>query len=62
MSHSKLSQDLQDLLLHGDEDGIKLSELVVALGDRGFGLLFIILSLPSALPIPAPATVHRLEL
>jgi hypothetical protein len=54
MSHSKLSQDLQDLLLHGDEDGIKLSELVVALGDRGFGLLFIILSLPSALPIPAP--------
>jgi hypothetical protein len=54
MSHSNLSQDLQDLLLHGDENGMTMSDLLTALGDRGFGLLFIILSLPSALPIPAP--------
>ena len=54
MSHSNLSEDLKDLLLHGDEEGISMSDLVTALGDRGFGLLFIILSLPSALPVPAP--------
>src|SRR5210317_2450492 len=54
MAHSNLSEDLKGLLLHGNDEGITMSEFVDALGDRGFGLLFIILSLPSALPIPAP--------
>ncbi|QXD25575.1 exopolysaccharide biosynthesis protein [Opitutia bacterium ISCC 51] len=54
MAHSNLSEDLKGLLLHGNDEGITMSNLVDALGDRGFGLLFIILSLPSALPIPAP--------
>lgn len=33
---------------------IPLSELINNLGSKGFGLLLIFLSLPSALPVPAP--------
>ena len=54
MSHSHLSTDLKNLLSHGDEAGIEMGDLIQALGDRGFGLLLIVLSLPSALPVPAP--------
>lgn len=54
MNHSNLSADLKELLSQGDERGITIGHLLQALGDRGFGLLFIILALPSALPVPAP--------
>jgi hypothetical protein len=33
---------------------VTLGEVFERIGDRGFGLLLIILSLPSALPVPAP--------
>ena len=33
--------------------GLTLGEVFQRIGDRGFGLLLIVLSLPSALPIPA---------
>ena len=36
------------------EEKIKLSDLLGLAGERIFGFLFVILSLPSALPIPAP--------
>ncbi len=54
MSQTNLSTDLKELLSQGDARGISIGHLLQALGDRGFGLLFIILSLPSALPVPAP--------
>ena len=54
MSRTNLSTDLKELLSQGDARGISIGHLLQALGDRGFGLLFIILSLPSALPVPAP--------
>lgn len=54
MSQAHLSTDLEELLSQGDARGISIGRLLQALGDRGFGLLFIILSLPSALPVPAP--------
>jgi hypothetical protein len=34
--------------------GLTLGEVFQRIGDRGFGLLLIVLSLPSALPVPAP--------
>jgi hypothetical protein len=36
------------------EDDITLKELVERVGTKGYGLLFLILSLPSAMPVPAP--------
>ena len=53
-NQSNLSADLRELLSQGNARGITIGRLLQTLGDRGFGLLFIILSLPSALPVPAP--------
>ncbi|MGM0439301.1 MAG: exopolysaccharide biosynthesis protein [Patescibacteria group bacterium] len=36
------------------EDDITLKELVENVGVKGYGLLFLILSIPSAMPVPAP--------
>jgi len=43
-------------LLARDQAGAELTlgEVFGRIGDRGFGLLLIVLSLPSALPVPAP--------
>jgi hypothetical protein len=50
-----LSQTLASLLAkESGSGGITLGEVVLRIGDRGFGLLLIVLSLPSALPVPAP--------
>lgn len=40
--------------LRAGEGPLRVGELVDTMGDRGFGLLLVILSLPSALPVPAP--------
>jgi hypothetical protein len=37
-----------------DERGLTISEITGAVGEKGFGLVLIVLSLPSALPVPAP--------
>lgn len=34
--------------------GLTLGEVFERIGDRGFGLLLVVLALPSALPVPAP--------
>ena len=49
-----LGETLQELLKADDEHGISISEITRAVGEKGFGLLLIVLSLPSALPVPAP--------
>ena len=49
-----LGETLQKLLKADDEHGISISEITRAVGEKGFGLLLIVLSLPSALPVPAP--------
>lgn len=36
------------------KEGPSIGEIVDSIGDKGFGLLFLVLSLPSALPVPAP--------
>ncbi|MEX0324147.1 MAG: exopolysaccharide biosynthesis protein [Puniceicoccaceae bacterium] len=52
MSHLKLSEELRSLL-QTEEGSITVGQLVERVGDRGFGLLLLVLSLPSALPVPA---------
>ena len=50
--HQSLAEALQGIL-NKYEESPSIGELMEAVGDKGFGLLLIILSLPSALPIPA---------
>ena len=37
-----------------DPRGPSIGEMTAAVGEKGFGLLLVILALPSALPVPAP--------
>lgn len=49
-----LAETLEQTLVSQNEQGPSIGELTSAVGDKGFGLLLMILSLPSALPVPAP--------
>lgn len=54
VSEHALSKELTDFVAGlGGEDST-MGALVDTVGDRGFGLLLLILALPAALPIPAP--------
>lgn len=50
--HRPLSKELNELLKGGSEP-LTVSVLSERIGDRGFGMLLVVLSLPSALPVPA---------
>lgn len=52
MEHTKLSDELRTLLIT-DGDSLTVGQLNARVGDRGFGLLLLVLALPSALPVPA---------
>jgi len=52
--NTHLSQELLDFLEGLDGQDCTIGELVDLHGDRGFGLLLLVLALPAALPIPAP--------
>jgi hypothetical protein len=52
--HLPLGETLKQLLKTDDERGLSIREITGAVGEKGFGLVLIILSLPSALPVPAP--------
>ena len=49
-----LGDTLAHLLQTGDPKGLSVRELTQAVGEKGFGLVLIVLALPSALPVPAP--------
>jgi len=49
-----LSENLHRVLLDHPHESICVQDIIHAVGDKGFGLLFLVLSLPSALPVPAP--------
>lgn len=53
-SQHTLSEELEQLLQNNSMGELSIGDLSSAINDKGFGLLLIILSLPSALPIPAP--------
>ncbi|MGC9452475.1 MAG: exopolysaccharide biosynthesis protein [Oceanipulchritudo sp.] len=52
MAHLRLSEELQ-ALLRTEGEALTVARIVDRVGDRGFGLLLLVLSLPSALPVPA---------
>ncbi|WP_071515422.1 exopolysaccharide biosynthesis protein [Geitlerinema sp. PCC 9228] len=52
---AKLSAELQRVFLNEERDSqVTLAEILELSGERTFGFLFVLLSLPSALPVPAP--------
>ncbi len=52
--NTPLSEDISRLLTLESGDNITFGELAAAVADRGFGILLVLFSLPSALPVPAP--------
>lgn len=52
--HRPLGEALEALLQSEDERGPSIGETTEAVGEKGFGLILMVLSLPSALPVPAP--------
>lgn len=52
--HLPLGETLKLLLATDDVRGLSIREVTAAVGEKGFGLVLIVLSLPSALPVPAP--------
>ena len=49
-----LAETLEAALQGGGPEGPSVGELSGAVGEKGFGLILMVLSLPSALPVPAP--------
>ena len=47
-------QSAQPIATPGDPFQVTLNEILEIAGERTFGFLFVLLSLPSALPVPAP--------
>ena len=52
-SHSRLSLELATFLEQLDGQDTTVGNLIALIGDRGFGLLLLLLALPAALPVPA---------
>jgi hypothetical protein len=52
--HTRLSVELQDFVDGLEADETTVGEVLDRIADRGFGLILLILSLPAALPLPAP--------
>lgn len=50
--HSSLSANLQSIV-SGQSEKVSLGEIVDAIKDKQFGMLLVLLSIPSALPLPA---------
>ncbi len=52
--HGRLSQELRAFIVGLEGQDCTVGDLVDRIGDRGFGLLLMVLALPAALPLPAP--------
>jgi hypothetical protein len=50
----RLSSDLKSILALCEHEDLRVGQMLEVLENRGFGLLLVFLSLPSALPVPAP--------
>lgn len=53
-SEKSLKETLESILKTTKSHSIQVSELFNNLGSKGFGIILVFLSLPSALPVPAP--------
>lgn len=49
-----LAETLERVLITESEHGPSIGEITRAVGEKGFGLVLLVLALPSALPVPAP--------
>lgn len=49
-----LGEVIRSLLDTRDAAGTSIGSVIEAVGEKGFGLLLVVLALPSALPVPAP--------
>jgi hypothetical protein len=49
-----LSQELEQIRAGLNGQDTTLGQLVDEIGERGFGLMFLVMALPAALPLPAP--------
>ena len=54
LSNTSLRQSMLTVLEESSDKPITVGEIVEILGAKSFGVLLVILSLPSALPVPAP--------
>jgi hypothetical protein len=54
VSAERVSQRLTALAADAAVERISVGDMVEALGDRGFGLLLLLLTLPNAVPVPGP--------
>ena len=52
--NNHLSQEIRAFIEGLNEQDTTIGELIERIGDRGFGLILLILAFPAALPIPAP--------
>ncbi len=52
--HGRLSRELSHFIAGLEGQDCSVGELVDQIGDRGFGLLLLVLAFPAALPLPAP--------
>ena len=53
MKGRALSKDLENVLNSKQGDNFRLEDFIKASGDKAFGVVLLIMALPSALPIPA---------
>ncbi len=53
MHPESLSAILQRMAAYSQKGDLSLGQIIRQIGDKGYGLLLIVLSLPSALPVPA---------
>lgn len=53
-THTSLAETLERILASTHTQGPSIGDITHAVGKKGFGLLLLVLSLPSALPVPAP--------
>ncbi len=54
-THSvSLADVLRGLAERCNAETVTLGEIITSMGNRGFGMILILLSLPSAMPVPAP--------
>lgn len=53
-ARTSLSEELRQILASAGKQRLTIGSLLASIGDRGFGLILMLLSLPSALPVPAP--------
>ncbi|MEX2381538.1 MAG: exopolysaccharide biosynthesis protein [Opitutales bacterium] len=54
MSTQRLSTELTELKTLKGSEGVTVSDILAHFEKRGFGFFLILLSLPSAMPVPAP--------